>query len=193
MSIAPICGITAGPKRDVNSTRVYLPASALAQLSNDGVAEARTTCAPQIDARSTAMSRALYSTPSSCLYEVSCSSSTTIKPRFWNGKNSADRAPITTCACPCPTIRQIRRRSVIVAPECHSAGFAPNRACTRCKNCSVSAISGSSTNACRPDFNAAATASRYTSVLPDPVTPRSNVVPYFSDATPLASSADADA
>lgn len=39
----------------------------------------------------------------------------------------------------------------------------------------------------RPDLKAAATASRYTSVLPDPVTPRNSVVPYCSEATAVAS------
>jgi hypothetical protein len=59
MSTARISGITASPKRDVRSSLRYFPASAFAQLSSDGVAEASTTCAPQIDARRTAMSRAL--------------------------------------------------------------------------------------------------------------------------------------
>lgn len=52
-------GISASPKREVRSMRAYFPASALAQLSKDGVAEASTTCAEHKDARSTAMSRAL--------------------------------------------------------------------------------------------------------------------------------------
>ena len=58
ISIAPSLGITAAPNRAANSRYWYLPASALAQLSKLGVAEASTTRAPQIDARSTAMSRA---------------------------------------------------------------------------------------------------------------------------------------
>ena len=44
-------------------------------------------------------------------------------------------------------VRQQRRRSVIVTPECHSAGFIPNRASTRVMNSPDSAISGSSTSA----------------------------------------------
>ena len=35
-------------------------------------------------------------TPSSCLNELSCSSSTTIRPSVANGRNSAERAPTTT-------------------------------------------------------------------------------------------------
>ena len=54
-----ISGSAEAPKREVRSSRVYFPASALAQLSSDGVAEASTTLPEQIEARSTAMSRAL--------------------------------------------------------------------------------------------------------------------------------------
>ena len=43
MSIGFISGSTAAPNRDVRSSRSYLPASALAQLSSDGVALARIT------------------------------------------------------------------------------------------------------------------------------------------------------
>ena len=39
--------------------RVYFPACAFAQLSSDGVALAKITCAEQIDARKTVISRAL--------------------------------------------------------------------------------------------------------------------------------------
>ena len=59
MSMAVIAGSTASPNREVSSSRRYFPASAFAQVSSDGVAEASTTCAPRIEARSTAMSRAL--------------------------------------------------------------------------------------------------------------------------------------
>jgi hypothetical protein len=51
---------------------------------------------------------------------------------------------------PSATMRHSRRRSVMVTPECHSAGRAPNRASTRVRNSAVRAISGSSTSACRP-------------------------------------------
>jgi len=58
MSITSICGSFAVPKRCGRSSRAYLPARAFAQVSSAGVAEASTTAAPQIEARSTAMSRA---------------------------------------------------------------------------------------------------------------------------------------
>ena len=57
-SIVAISGSSATPKRSGRSIRRYFPASALAQLSRLGVAEASTTAAPSIEARSTAMSRA---------------------------------------------------------------------------------------------------------------------------------------
>ena len=53
-----------------------------------------------MDAREIAISLALYLMPSSCLYEESCSSSTTIKPRSLNGKNSEDLAPTTNFIFP---------------------------------------------------------------------------------------------
>ena len=67
MSIARIWGSSAAPKREPKSSRRYFPASTFAQLSRLGVAEAKTTAQPAIAARSTAMSRAWYKTPSSCL------------------------------------------------------------------------------------------------------------------------------
>ncbi len=57
-STARISGSVATPKRSGRSSRAYFPAAAFAQLSRLGVAEASTTAACSIDARSTAMSRA---------------------------------------------------------------------------------------------------------------------------------------
>ena len=119
MSIAKISGILASPNLSVRSTRLYLPISAFAQVSKEGVADAKTTEACSIEALITAISRAEYSTPSSCLYDISCSSSTTIKPKFLNGRYRDDLAPTTTCALASATIRQQRLFSVIVTPECH--------------------------------------------------------------------------
>ena len=82
------------------------------------------------------------------------------QPQVRNGRNKAERAPTTSPASPSAAIFHKRRRSVIVTPECHSAGFAPNRASTRVRNSAVSAISGNSTSACRPARRHSATASR---------------------------------
>ena len=67
MSTVTISGRTAGPNLEGRSTRSYLPDRALVQVSSDGVADERITVALDEDARSTAMSRALYWIPSSCL------------------------------------------------------------------------------------------------------------------------------
>ena len=67
ISIAAISGSSEAPNRAARLIRAYLPASALTQVSKEGVAEANTTCAEAKDARSTAISRAEYITPSSCL------------------------------------------------------------------------------------------------------------------------------
>ncbi len=60
-----------------------------------GVAEPSTTSAPSCLPRITATSRPLYRGVSSCLNDVSCSSSTMISPRFVSGANTAERVPTT--------------------------------------------------------------------------------------------------
>ena len=57
------------------------------------------------------------------------------------------------------------------SPEWSTATTSPNRAWNRPTVCGVSAISGTSTIAPRPAASVSCTARRYTSVLPDPVTP----------------------
>ena len=114
---------------------------------------------------------------------VSCSSSTTTSPRSGNGRNSADRAPTTTGAPPSATARHVVRRVRDDRSLCQTAGATPNRRMNRSSHCDDSAISGSSTSACRPAATHSATASRYTSVFPDPVTPSSNATPNARAAT----------
>ena len=177
MSIASTAGSCAPPCRAVSVRRWYRPASTLLRVSRLGVADTNTAGAPLSRARTTAMSRAWYVTPSSCLNAVSCSSSTTIRPKSGNGRNRAERAPTTMGAVPSATARQVCRRVRDDRSECQTAGAAWNRAVQRSSHCAPNAISGSSTRAWRPDATQAATASRYTSVLPDPVTPSSRVTP----------------
>ena len=140
--------------------RLYFPPSALAQVSKEGVADAKITAPISIEALITAISRAEYNAPSSCLYDVSCSSSTTINPKFLNGRYKDERAPTTTWALSSPTIRQHRLFSVIVTPECHCAGFSPNRFFNLSINSTVRAISGIKINACFPNDKHSETASR---------------------------------
>ena len=77
---------------------------------------------------------------------------------------TAGRAPSArpprALAPPVAAMRQQRRRSAWVTPECHSAGRAPKRASTREMNSPVRAISGRSTSAWRPLARHSATASR---------------------------------
>ena len=160
MSIVKISGILASPNLSVRSTRLYFPVSAFTQVSKEGVAEAKITEPCSIEALITAISRAEYNTPSSCLYDVSCSSSTTINPKFLNGRYKDDLAPTTTCALASATMRQQRLFSVIVTPECHCAGFWPNRFFSLSKNSTVRAISGIRINACLPNNKHSATASK---------------------------------
>ena len=124
---------------------------------------------------------------------LSCSSSTTISPSSANGRNNADLAPTTTFAAPVATARYVALLTAGVSSECHTAGIAPNRLKNRCRNCTERAISGSSTSAWRPAASACATASRYTSVLPEPVTPSSSVTPNFCAATAARNAAAAAA
>ena len=67
MSIAVIDGNVAPPYLHSKLTPKYLPFLAFTQLSKEGVAEASTTLAVDSEPLKTAISLALYKTPSSCL------------------------------------------------------------------------------------------------------------------------------
>ena len=71
--------------------------------------------------------------PSSCLYDGSCSSSKTIKPKFLNGNSKEDRAPITKFKFPLTTLCQIFLLFLIPTFECQIAGKNPKN----CKNLSL--------------------------------------------------------
>src|SRR6516164_6307700 len=72
-------------------------------------------------------------TPSSCLKEASCSSSTMMRPRSGKGRNSAERAPTTSATWPSATPRQVSRRSAWPRSECHCAGAALERGGNGCE------------------------------------------------------------
>ena len=72
---------------------LYLLFTCWLKLSNDGVAEPRIIGILKFFALMTARSLAEYLKPSCCLYEISCSSSTTINPRFLKGAKMADLVP----------------------------------------------------------------------------------------------------
>ena len=94
-----------------------------------------------------------------------------MRPSFETGAKMALRAPMTTSTSPRRRRCHIAWRSLAVRPECRTATSSPKRARKRATSCGVSAISGTSTMVPRPLARAAAMACRYTSVLPEPVTP----------------------
>ena len=110
------------------------------------------------DALEIAISRALYVTPSSCLKDWSCSSSTIIIPNFLNGKNKEDLAPMTTLISPQEIPLQIISFFFLEIPECQIAGLNPKYSENFCSNWLVKPISGKRINDWKPfsikDFNA---------------------------------------
>ena len=82
-----------------------------------------------------------------------------------------------------PAKRARRPRSELVCAECHSTGAQPKRASKRLMNWLVRAISGSMIRTWRPASRARATASKYTSVFPEPVTPSSSVTEKLAAST----------
>ena len=69
-------------------------------VSIDGVAELRIIGQLEFFALIIAKSLAFIINLSSCLYDGSCSSSTTIIPKFLNGRNKEDRVPIIRIGTP---------------------------------------------------------------------------------------------
>ena len=87
------------------------------------------------------------------------------------GKNNADRAPITIFILLLLTPFQIISLFFFEALECQIAGFMPKKLLSRALNCSVNAISGNKINTCVSSCKISLILSKYTIVLPDPVTP----------------------
>ena len=111
------------------------------------------------------------------MYVDSCSSSTTISPKFPHGANTADRAPMTTRASPRRMRRHSSKRSPALSRECSTAATAPNRARNHMTICGVRAISGTRIMADFPCTSVWRTRRMNTSVLPLPVTPWSRYFP----------------
>ena len=84
------------------------------------------------------------------MYDPSCSSSTTIVPKFLNGKNNDDLAPITILIFPWITPFQIIDLFFLVVPECQIAGSDPKNSLNLLLNWFVKAISGIRINAWKP-------------------------------------------
>ncbi len=76
------------------------------------------------------------------------------------GRQALALLPEIALTSPLATAPHSRSRWRGLIAECHSAGRAPKRTAKRSRNCDVSAISGSSTSACRPARKVAAIASK---------------------------------
>ena len=94
-----------------------------------------------------------------------------MSPRSASGQKSAERAPTTTRAAPERTMSHWSSRSPAERREWNTATASPKRERKRPTVWAVSEISGTSTQAERPWARTRSMAVRYTSVLPEPVTP----------------------
>ena len=113
-------------------------------------------------------------------------------PRSRYGQKSAERAPTTTRAVPVRTRSHWSRRSPAESREWNTATASPKRERNRPTVWAVSEISGTSTQAEPPRASTRSIAARYTSVLPEPVTPSTRITsPLASSASPMAASAAA--
>ena len=102
---------------------------------------------------------------------MSCSSSTTIKPKFLKGRNREDLAPIINFESPVNISCQISFLLPLDKFECHITGLIPKRDSILLKRSAVKEISGNNINDCFFLLRDFSTASKYTSVFPEPVTP----------------------
>ena len=93
------------------------------------------------------------------------------RPQSRRGAKSAERAPTTTWASPWRTMSHWSKRSPVERRECRTATSSPKRERKRPTVWAVSEISGTRTRAPLPWARTRSMASRYTSVLPEPVTP----------------------
>ena len=135
------------------SDKRYLPFFALYRVSNAGVADPNTHAHPHNLARRTAISLPLYRGFLSCLYAVSCSSSTIISRRFFTGANTQLRAPTTTRASPRARARQASSLCQSDRLLCQATSpQSPRRLLSLPTVCGVSAISGTR-NTHEPPFS----------------------------------------
>ena len=113
-----------------------------------------------IEALAIAISRAWYIIPSSCLYDGSCSSSSTIRPKFLNGNVKEERAPITKFKLPFMIACQIFLLLFIPIFECQIEGENPKNSINLSLNWLVKNISGNKIKTCLPEFKISFTLSK---------------------------------
>ena len=105
------------------------------------------------------------------MYDASCSSSTIISPKFLNGKNNEDLAPITILILFFVIDCHISLFLLKLIFECQIAGSYPKKSLNLFLNCVVRNISGINIKACLFSSISFFILSKYTNVFPDPVTP----------------------
>ena len=105
------------------------------------------------------------------MYEVSCSSSTIITPRFLKGKSKDDLAPTTNFILLFIIPFQIILLFLGVILECQIAGSNPKKSENLDLNSLVKNISGCKTKACLFFEIIFFILSKYTIFLPEPVVP----------------------
>ena len=116
-----------------------------------------------------------------------------ISPSWCRGANTAERVPTTTDTSPRRMRNHWSERSPSDSPLCCTATRSPNASRNAPATAGVRAISGTSTSTDLPLRNTRSASRRYTSVLPEPVTPcsRNTENPPVDAAAPSASSARA--
>ncbi len=95
-----------------------------------------------------AKSRAWYLKPFSCFNELSCSSSTIIKPKFLNGENKEERVPTSILSLSVLQLNHTVARCLSAISECKQYTPSPKRSRNRLNNCGVRPISGTNSNIC---------------------------------------------
>ena len=110
----------------VSSTSTCLPQAQLYCSSREGVAEPDMIPHLWIADIIRAVSRPLYlGAGESCLYELSCSSSTIMSPRSWWGRNTEERVPRTTYPLPLRTASAVLLLLAAVSAEWNTSSLSP--------------------------------------------------------------------
>jgi len=158
-------------------TNPILPILALYQLSKLGVALPKIRLALWLSAKTKLISLAWYlGFRSCCLYDGSCSSSTTINPKFLNGKNNAERGPTimqeaSSCSHKSTNLFHISTRSCRLNLLWYTKIFSPKYFCNLLTKYVVRLISGKRYNTCLPASKYSWMRVEYISVFPLPGTP----------------------
>ena len=130
-------------KRSFSSTSSWRPHPQLYSSSSDGVADPRMMSHPWIRDNISAVSRPLYrGAGESCLYELSCSSSTIMSPRSWWGRKMDERVPSTKYPFPERMASAVLRLLAAVSAEWKTRSRSSKCSWSLSSSCLLNAISG---------------------------------------------------